>query len=121
MTGSEWLASLNDSALDDWAKAVHQEQEKRARKSAPPFTAPAELQAEIQNLEAGWTQIDEDRKQQAAKAQRALLEMRRDDLRNGTWTPSHRCPQCLAAILTMDPEKICDYARQHGPRWWTRS
>ena len=79
-----------------------------------------ELQREIAALKGGWSQDDIDQRQRAADAQRKHLEARRDAMRAGRWIPSHKCDDCLRAILLCQPELCCVDAREngHGDHWW---
>ena len=121
MNIQQWLATLSDEALAHAEDAIHQEQRKRVRPAVPfDVSMDLEIDREIRDLEACWGQEDDDRTRRAAEAQREHLEMRRARLRSGEWKPRHRCPQCLRAILTMDPSLVCEYAKKDGDQWWAR-
>jgi hypothetical protein len=78
------------------------------------------IDKEIRDIEERWAEEERERKQRAAEALRAFLEMRASSLRDGTWKPRHVCRKCLRAILTLSPQLCCDEAKKNGDQWWVR-
>jgi hypothetical protein len=80
------------------------------------------IDKEIQGLMTSWTEETEEQKQREAQAQREHLERVRERLRSGKWKPwGHVCPVCLRAILTLQPELVCEEGRRNGAHWWRRN
>ena len=72
---------------------------------------------EIARLRALWAEQDMEAKVRRDAAQREKLEKRRESLQSGQWKPDCQCDDCVAAVLEMDPSKVCSKGKSLG-RWW---
>jgi hypothetical protein len=77
------------------------------------------IDTEIQGLKARWAREAAEQKQRVADSQLASLEKMRDRLRSGEWEMRHncRCAQCLRAVLTCQPDLVCENGKR-GDNWW---
>lgn len=79
----------------------------------------ADIDKEIDELKARWAREAAEQKQRVADAQMVSLEKMRDRLRAGEWDMRHncRCAQCIRAVLTCQPELVCEDGKR-ADNWW---
>ena len=78
----------------------------------------AELAREIQELTRRFAAEDAAKQARDEADHRFRLEQHRDELRSGKWRPRHWCQKCAEAILTCDPELVCEEALKGPDMWW---